>query len=1716
MAPRRKFGAFSGVFTPSILTILGVIMYLRLPAVVGNAGMWAAIGIIIAAHVISVTTGLSVSSIATDKRVRAGGSYYIISRSLGLPIGGTLGLALFVGLSFSVSLYLIGFAESFLTYWEIGIDPATGRPDIASIRIAGTIALTTVTVVTFISTSLAIKTQYVIMAAIALSLLSIFIGNPDLPAAEAVHVDPLPGGTSLIVLFAIFFPAVTGFEAGVSMSGDLKDPKRDIPSGTLIAIGVGLVVYIGEVIFFSYRIPADQLAHNPRVLLDYSLSAPLVVAGIWGATISSALGSILGAPRILQAAALDRIAPRFFAKGAGPDNEPRNAVLLAFVIAEGGILIGSLDAIAAIVTMFFMASYGVLNLSCAIESWVSPDFRPDFKIPRFVSLIGAATCAGLMVMLDLAAMAGATVIMAAVYLWLKRKQLALEGGDTWTGIWSSVTRKALDRLSRSPTHERNWRPNVLLFTGHRTPDHLRAFGTSLVENNGVLTELHLHPTGSSPSAARAPAPDGERPVGYHVRPLATDEPVDALLGVARYHGIAGFEPNTVIVDWALLANHTDRADALLSELHALGRHALVALPGAARPAPHATTPILDVWWRGDGRNAALGLALVRFLSTAHDWVQATPRFFCTVADPSQKRAVEHRISAWLSDARVRAEVRVFDAPTAPDTYEALVARTSHRASLVVLGLAPPTDGEPTAASAGLVETVSRLAELERPTLLALAAPTFDDPFPHVDLTAAQRGLAPSDQPEAWRARPATLDLGVDDVLARHVLDYHDQLAQVAHAFQDHGPRPLLAPLRVAEEEIVRLTQRALDQLERAAGMSAGQRQRRTVYRIERGLIRAIRDVLVQLAEALGDGERETLSVALGVLGEQLRAVEDAAAEVLIVTTGRDGRQRALPLVHDGRGDLEVAKTLGRLGRDYVRWPLRRFVARLHARDGQLAMQRALGQLIEARTRLLGALDGLAAWALAEVGRGARRLCAPEGETPWTPPRVALDERAAGWRALLDAAGGAQAQAGATFARDAAQRVAEALADASRTWKVPAAKGADAAPIDVPPLVEEAGGALALQRHFVARSELDVALRGLHRDLEAMVDQATAELRARIAQRALVELDGFLADLRALEERLRHEPCSTHDLRVPSDLSVDDQGTLRRMTDVVERATEALPETIETLSEPSFQALADGRLDDLEQVSIAARRLVAFIVKTDLVGAARESLAQLAAVTARASNAVRDVARLVSFAGSAAVADAEQEVLVEERLEIVSAAIERVTVEREQVEAAWSRTQARLRELLEAVVERTRISAIGMSAGKLDRFIRTHESKGIGGWLRGVAQRVRDGIRRTMVDLSYRWSRGVLLARRLEASPDEPASAVERCIALHRASTPSVAVRDALPIFYRQVFLGRAASDPAYWLPVADELAAARAAIASHRAGHPGALWVTGAPRSGVGAVLRRVTGELVAGSAFAVRPVDGGTVDTERFDEALRTAIGLSGDVDTLLANLPEDAAVVIDELELWWERSAGGLAVLERLEGLITRHGHRTLFIIGVNEHLMRLLRRLGVLVDQVLATVHCQPLEALRLREAVMRRHEATGLALRIEGDKSEPSEWKTARLFAGLFEYSGGHVGAALHAWIAHIVEVMPGHIVMRRFRPADLAPLDALEPDWVALVVELLMHRHITRERLARVTRLDDARLDAGLAGLIRAGLAARGESGVYAIDPFMVHHVDRWLRTREVL
>ena len=404
---RKTFGTFSGVFTPCFLTILGVILFLRTGMVVGYAGLWQAILILLLAKTITILTSISLAAIATNTKVKGGGAYFLISRSLGPEFGGAIGLAFFLAQAISVALYIIGFSDALSSVLQIG-----------SSKMVGIVTLAVLFLFAYIGAGWVVKIQYLVMAVLIVSLSAFFIGSywhfdsHNLTAnLSAAYGNKL----NFWLVFAIFFPAVTGVMAGANMSGDLKDPSRALPSGTFAAVFVTLVVYALAFLCLAGSVDRQALTGNVFVMEEIAVHGKVFInMGIFAATISSALGSFIGAPRILQAVARDRIFPwlRFFGVGYGRNQEPRRAVVLTFGSSHFFGIVGfDLDLIAPVITMFFLITYGnslQLRRFLLKPEPPTPNFRPTFRIyhPGLLVCWGGLGCLGVMFLIHwLAALA---------------------------------------------------------------------------------------------------------------------------------------------------------------------------------------------------------------------------------------------------------------------------------------------------------------------------------------------------------------------------------------------------------------------------------------------------------------------------------------------------------------------------------------------------------------------------------------------------------------------------------------------------------------------------------------------------------------------------------------------------------------------------------------------------------------------------------------------------------------------------------------------------------------------------------------------------------------------------------------------------------------------------------------------------------------------------------------------------------------------------------------------------------------------------------------------------------------------------------------------------------------------------------------------------------------------------------------------------------------
>ncbi len=421
-----RFGTFGGVFTPCTLTILGVIMFLRFGQVVGQAGVATAILIVLVANTITSLTSLSLSAIATNTRVKGGGAYYLISRSLGVEFGGAIGVLFFLAQAISVAMYVIGFTEAL-----VGTVPALAGQFIA---VATVVNLATFVCV-YIGAGWAIKVQYVILGVLATALGSFYVGairDFDTAILTANMQPRFLAGESPFSMFALFFPAVTGIMAGANMSGDLANPARSIPRGTLSAVAVTALIYLSLALLMGAARPYEELIANNLVIREIASVPLLITAGVFAATLSSALGSMMGAPRILQAFARDDIfrSLRFFATGQGRSNEPRPATVLTFVIAQAGILLGDLNAIAPVITMFFMITYGLLNVATFYEAVTgNPSYRPTFRYCHWsVSLLGAIGCLAVMFLVNWVWALVSIIVIAGLHWYISYREIEVALG----------------------------------------------------------------------------------------------------------------------------------------------------------------------------------------------------------------------------------------------------------------------------------------------------------------------------------------------------------------------------------------------------------------------------------------------------------------------------------------------------------------------------------------------------------------------------------------------------------------------------------------------------------------------------------------------------------------------------------------------------------------------------------------------------------------------------------------------------------------------------------------------------------------------------------------------------------------------------------------------------------------------------------------------------------------------------------------------------------------------------------------------------------------------------------------------------------------------------------------------------------------------------------------------------------------------------------------
>lgn len=686
----HSFGTFSGLFVPNVTMMFGVILFLRLSLVLGYLGIWGFLAVIVISLIVMVITAMSIASVVTNMKVGTGGTYFLISRSLGIEIGGALGFSLVLSQLISLTLVVTGFAYSFASLF----------PDfpIYQIEILTMIGLL---IIATISTNLALKTQQIIFWSLCVSILSVFLFTT--PTIYSSQPGYFPGGMTFWEGFAIFYPALTGIEAGMALSGNLCNPSKSLAYGNLYSIIFAAIVYSSLAIFLWFEFPAIVLQSNPFLLIDQSRVSYLIYAGIWMATLSSALGNLMGAPRMLQMIAEDGIVPEFLSRTFGKHKEPFYATAFIFFIALILILTTTIDQIIPILTMICLLTYGSLNLVAGFEELIhSPTWRPTFKTPWQVSFFGAFLCYALMFVINVVWAAAAILVVFLIYVGLRSRGFEVSYQDLQDNIIFYFSRNALYRLSELEEQSKTWHPQVIFVA--RSPIQNRLMirvAHSMTQRSGILTVASIVPEFWSD-------PEQLEQLKLRIKEWMDEQKIQALTEVNAYehfydgienliksYGIGPLQPNTIWVPSG--ENFESDIDEMVGVIKAaqLNTKNLILSfcnENLKNHRPSLGRKRIDLWWDSEHRESfELMMSYIMSLRTGAMWTNRTVKLRALVPDKVAKEHLEDHFRQLFINLRLKFRLKIeIESEGEPFQY---FKKYSKKADLIFAPLKPISDFE---------------------------------------------------------------------------------------------------------------------------------------------------------------------------------------------------------------------------------------------------------------------------------------------------------------------------------------------------------------------------------------------------------------------------------------------------------------------------------------------------------------------------------------------------------------------------------------------------------------------------------------------------------------------------------------------------------------------------------------------------------------------------------------------------------------------------------------------------------------------------------------------------------------------------------------------------------------------------------------------------------------------------------------------------------------
>lgn len=1670
----KKSGTILGVFLPSMLSIVGAIMYLRLSWIVGTAGIAPSLTIVFLSFIISIITGLGLSSIATDQKQKKDGIYHLLSRSMGVPMGSTICITLLIALLFNAAIQIIGISETLLNMPKVA-SFLNMEPCSASYRIIGSAILLliflTIIIVNYTSTS---KARIVVISAFLISLISIVAGiatNTDIRPEMSTAV--VERDFSWTEIFGIFFPASTGFTIGLTFNSSLKNPHKSILSGTIGAIICSFAIYILTIIALDKFVCPTILTEDSVNFFPSISFSPIITYIAILISLSYIAFSIMAiTPNIVASMAHDKVLPRIFDNNYDrKDKKPINATIVLFIIAECIVLIGDLNTLAYISTISLLTTYTLINLTFVLERWTNSDFKPYVRLSKYIGIIGVIICASTIYQLCEIVSIAIVIIVVTLYFTFRNNNIRIEYGDVWQNVLLSITKASLIKINKKKLENKAWQPNVIVFSGSKNKrPYLVDFGKWIIGKHGFLSVFNVSTNTKEKFFTHK---NNNSIIGspneqwIETKFFPCEDIFTGIETVSSTYGFTGIEPNTIILGFNGTTTNRERFFSMVNNIIKLDKNLLLLHFDTDNGYGNKKTT--DIWVTPEDNDTIFILNISKFLIQTPEWANCRLRINVINNNNSAFNILYCKIEDIINDLRINCEINIVNNELEHKSLKDLITSHSSDSDLLLLSI-PQSD------NIDKFETMNTLSEIDKSIIFVKSSKQFQTTN-NIEIIASQSDVKTTEdtydsellpiQPEAadyFRSLEFSIQQRINETVFSRFEIVYSHFNNYINTISEIVAQKIKQP-KTANEL-------------RNFSISTHRSIKQKINLLTTDTLPEINNIFQNIGDAI---------------------VEDSSSLI-----------NSIPDVFTVFYDMNVAFITKTDSKEIVAFKKR--LQRYMKRNGsELYPYR-----VKIKQFISSEIDKMYNEIFAYIFKAYKNYCLSY--------YLNLND-------IINTIDDSCLSYSNSYSK--CQDIDSTIQNINKHIEISIDKNKEYVDELKKQIINIRNKYLITIRNYFntlnfgsikasKTNNLQTTLKTTNNKIELFNSLLTPLFNRTLLNIDLAifkyKLNSYTNETSAMiVDYINNKVSQYHRLFIDkikdnSSIDVIDTSTeydfktefyshLNEITDKLTKSIHKLPSKILIIDNQTLSKIESELSTNTHPTYFSASRFLDYTVQYYYTNKLKKIQNTINTLVDNSLDKQKDIITQLSFINEQ---DSQKEVLI-------ATIEEELTNLKQQTEKSCKE----IRNISITTEEKLQLDVFISSSNTLRDIISSYDKEiSTQNIIKRIGKTLSTFSHKLFTNVWYRQSSSIITLQKLQDRNTNSESLKKYFDSINKL-TLQPEIEQVLPYSYKQLFTISQQYNKDFWVGRNKEVEDFGILYNQYISCKQGAILVTGGMGIGKTFFSYHVARMYVPNQQiYSIKSVTGGSASISKFEASFLRSVEMQGSTLTkAIRELPKNSVIILDNIEQWWLRTENGDVVINTIIDLVNRYSSDYLFIINSNTNGYNAVRLTTNIQQIFIGSINLLPFNASELESIITRRHKAGNLKLVID-NKSEKHlrPWNYAKLFSQYHKLTNGNIKSTLNAWLSCITKVEDDTIHIHSPHRPETLPLYELSKHQIVFLAQFIIHNNMSFERISAIWNQPITELRRDINILLRLKLLERKNDNVLGINsilyPFIIDELKK--------